>query len=101
MRFLRHTPCQHTGLPRLETPGAGIPVAKGGVGMRVEFTRSTKSTVGLEQRVKRFPLEQFVSELAVVAADVIRHTPADARLSRSRPTDRFRRALADPRATPH
>ena len=52
-------------------------MAKGGVGMRVEFTRRTMSTVGLEQRVKRFPLEQFVSELAVVAADVIRHTPAD------------------------
>ena len=39
--------------------------------------RHRTKTVGLEQRIKRFPPEQFVSACAVVAADVIRHTPAD------------------------
>ncbi len=31
----------------------------------------TKSTVGLEERVKRFPFQQFVSELPVVAAEKV------------------------------
>ncbi len=49
------------------------------------------STLDLEQRVKRSPFQQFVSKLAVVAADVIHHAPADTRLSRSRPADRLGR----------
>lgn len=31
----------------------------------------TKSTVGLEERVKRFPLHYFVSELPVVAEEKV------------------------------
>ena len=53
--------------------------------------------LGLEQRFKRFPFQQFVSEAAVVAADVIRHTPVDARLARSRLADQLGRTRAGAR----
>ena len=49
------------------------------------------------QRVKRFPFQQFVSEAAVVAADVIRHTPVDARLARTRLADQLGRTRAGAR----
>ncbi len=47
--------------PRLKPLGAGIPVAKGGVGMRVEFTRRTKSTVGLERQASASASPSIVS----------------------------------------
>ena len=68
--------CPPIDQPRLEAPGAGIPRHCGQI-VLVCCCHRTKSTVGLKQRVKCLPLEQFVSELPVVAADVIRHTPAD------------------------
>ena len=54
----------------------GTPQASAGVLLPLH-EEHWKSTVGLEQRVKRLPPEQFDSACAAVAANVIRHTPAD------------------------
>ena len=61
MRLLRRTPCERTGLPRLWRRGA---IAQGTVWTDcvVVLPPPFDEYLGLEQRVKRFPLEQFVSK---------------------------------------
>ena len=96
------TPVLKLGFPPLTLPrlwGWG-PVSQGTVrpDRVVVLPPPFDEHLGLEQRVKRFPFQQFVSEAAVVAADVIRHTPVDAR---SRPADQLRRTRAGARRPGH
>ena len=68
MRLLRRTPSERTGLPRLWRREA---VAQGTVWPDPVdvLPPSLDERLGLKQRVKRFPFQQFVSELAIEALD--------------------------------
>ena len=68
MRLLRRSRSERTGLPPLRRRG---PVAQGTVrpDRVVVLPPPFDEHLGLEQRVKRFPFQQFVSERSIEALD--------------------------------